>query len=277
MIESKKVKGKAKSVVLPNGREVTYCERGENNPEVLITGAFYFHTFMPVLEYLAERYHVYGIVMAVSGESLCKDTEGNTHWGNTWGEDLYGFVKALGIEKFHYLGKCHGVVPGWWMVRHHPEMLIDFCSFYMAPHLKQQTANVWFDTIKTKGPRALLSMPMRKKTGIFKKMKEMASLGSTAKNLEASVGDYAAAPERIWDSLEECEKAMRELSVPVFFLFGSEDVVFHDHYDSNMYIKDMARGSRFKIIPGERHLMELDCPKRVAEEAFSFIDEVKQS
>jgi len=26
MIESKKVKGKAKSVVLPNGREVTYCE-----------------------------------------------------------------------------------------------------------------------------------------------------------------------------------------------------------------------------------------------------------
>jgi hypothetical protein len=25
MIESKKVKGKAKSVVLPNGREVTYC------------------------------------------------------------------------------------------------------------------------------------------------------------------------------------------------------------------------------------------------------------
>lgn len=129
MIESKKVKGKAKSVVLPNGREVTYCERGENNPEVLITGAFYFHTFMPVVEYMAERYHVYGIVMAVSGESLCKDTEGNTHWGNTWGEDLYGFVKALGIEKFHYLGKCHGVVPGWWMVRHHPEMLTDFCSF----------------------------------------------------------------------------------------------------------------------------------------------------
>lgn len=123
MIESKKVKGKAKSVVLPNGREVTYCERCENNPEVLI----------------------------------------------------------------------------------------DFCSFYMAPHLKQQTANVWFDTIKTKGPRALLSIAMRKKTGIFKKMKEM------------------------------------------------------------------ARGSRFKIIPGERHLMELDCPKRVAEEAFSFIDEVKQS
>ena len=42
MVESKKVKGKAKSVVLPNGREVTYCERGENNPEVLITGALAF-------------------------------------------------------------------------------------------------------------------------------------------------------------------------------------------------------------------------------------------
>ena len=275
MMKNKKIKGDAKSITLPNGREVVYCERGEQNKEILVTGAFYFHTFMPVVEYLAERYHVYGFVMQVNGDSPCRDAEGGTHWGNTWGEDLYGFVQALGIKKFHYLGKCHGVVPGWWMVRHHPEMLIDFCSFYMAPHLKPQTANEWFDTLEKKGAPALMSKAMRKKSGVFKKMLELASLGKAAKELDASAGTYASSPQLLWDSLEECEADMHKLDVPVYFLFGSDDIVFHDHYDSNMYIKDVARGCKFKIIPGERHLMELDCPKRVAEEAFAFIDEVK--
>ena len=274
-MKNRKIKGEAKSVMLPNGREVVYCERGEQNKEILVTGAFYFHTFMPVVEYLAERYHVYGFVMEINGESPCRDAEGGTHWGNTWGEDLYGLVRALGIKKFHYLGKCHGVVPGWWMVRHHPEMLIDFCSFYMAPHLKPQTANEWFDTLEKKGAPALMSKAMRKKSGVFKKMLELASLGKAAKELDASAGTYASSPQLLWDSLEECEADMRKLDVPVYFLFGSEDIVFHDHYDSNMYIKDVARGCKFKIIPGERHLMELDCPKRVAEEAFAFIDKVK--
>ena len=47
------MKGQALSVVLPNGKEVTYCERGAEHKEVVITGAFYFHTFMPVVEELA--------------------------------------------------------------------------------------------------------------------------------------------------------------------------------------------------------------------------------
>ena len=120
-----------------------------------------------------------------------------------------------------------------------------------------------------------MSKAMRKKSGIFKKMLELASLGKAAKELDASAGTYASSPQLLWDSLEECEEDMRKLEVPVYFLFGSDDIVFHDHYDSNMYIKDVARGCKFKIIPGERHLMELDCPKRVAEEAFAFIDEIK--
>lgn len=84
-------------------------------------------------------------------------------------------------------------------------------------------------------------------------------------------------PELKDNCYDRVQESQRQGQVRYSSFFGSEDVVFHDHYDSNMYIKDMARGSRFKIIPGERHLMELDCPKRVAEEAFSFIDEVKQS
>ncbi|MBQ5993544.1 MAG: alpha/beta hydrolase [Bacteroidales bacterium] len=274
-MKNRKIKGEAKSVMLPNGQEVVYCERGAEHEEVMIMGAFYFHTAMPMIESLSERFHVYGVVMRISGESDQKNADGTVHWGNTWGKEMYEFAQVMGIKKFHYLGKCHSTVPGWWLVKNHPELLIDFCSFYMAPHLKPQTANEWFDTLEKKGPWALMSKAMRKKSGIFKKMIELASLGKAAKQLDASVGKYASSPELVWDSLEECEADLRQLDVPVYFLFGSEDIVFHDHYDSTMYAKEIVRGAKFTILPGERHLLELDCPERVAEEAFAFIDEVK--
>lgn len=49
-MEANKIQGEAKSLLLDNGVELTYCERGEQNEEVLMTGAFYLHTAMPVVE-----------------------------------------------------------------------------------------------------------------------------------------------------------------------------------------------------------------------------------
>lgn len=273
-METKKIKGEAKGLMLDNGVEVTYCERGEQNSEVLITGAFYFHTVMPVVEGLAKRYHVYGIVMRISGDSDHKNPDGSIHWGNTWGNEIYEFARKMGIQRFHYWGKCHGTAPGWWLVKNHPEMLIDFGSFYMAPHLKPQNSNVWFDTQHHKGPWALMSVAMRKKSGLFKKMLELASLGSARKDMDGGALKYAF-PETLWDNLEECEKDMRKVNVPIYFMFGSEDVLFHDHYDSNMYAKEIVPSCKFKVLEGERHLMELDNPKRVVSEELEFIDEVR--
>ena len=48
-MEAQKIKGEAKSLILDSGIELTYCERGENNEEVIICGAFFYHTFMPVV------------------------------------------------------------------------------------------------------------------------------------------------------------------------------------------------------------------------------------
>ena len=45
-IESNKIKGEAKSIKLNNGVVLTYAEKGEKNEEVMITGAFYHHTFI---------------------------------------------------------------------------------------------------------------------------------------------------------------------------------------------------------------------------------------
>ena len=89
------------------------------------------------------------------------------------------------------------------------------------------------------------------------------------------MGKYASSPQILWESNEACEKTLRELDVPVYYMFGSEDILYKDHFDSNHYDKEITKGCKFKILPGEYHLMELDCADRVAQEVCDFIDEVK--
>ena len=271
-MEANKIKGEAKSLVLDNGAELTYCERGEGNKEVMITGAFYFHTFMPVVELLAERYHVYGVVMRFDGVTTEKNADGTTHWGRQWGKDIYDFAVKMGVERFHYLGKCHGTVPGWWLFKNHPEMLIDFCSFFLAPHLKGQTSNTWFELMSGNDTSKMMAAAMRKvETGLPKKMAEMKSIGNSASS--PAVPLYASAPEKMWDSLEDCERDLLNAKVPVGYMFGSEDPLMNDYWESNMYAWKVTKGCHFTILNGEKHLMELDTPERVADEAFAFIDQ----
>ena len=255
-MEANKVKGEAKSLVLDNGAELTYFERGQKHDEVLICAAFYHHTFMPVAEGLAERYHVYGIVMRFDGISDQKEADGTTHWGRQWGKDVYDFAQKMGIKRFHYMGKCHGTIPGWWLVKNHPEVLIDFCSFFLAPHLKPQTAMMVIHDIDV----------------CVKKMEEMAALGPGGASHPA-IFKYGSEPQQAWDSLEECERDLKNITVPIGYLFGSEDPLLQDYFDSNMYAWKITKGCHFTILNGERHLMELDCPERVVDEAFAFIDQ----
>lgn len=64
---------------------------------------------------------------------------------------------------------------------------------------------------------------------------------------------------------------MRKNSVPIAYLFGSDDPLFDDYYDSNLYAIKITKNSRTTILQGERHLMEIDVPKRVANETKLFI------
>ena len=52
-MEANKIKGLARGLKLDNGAELTYCERGEENSRILIMPGFFFHTFMPLMEGLA--------------------------------------------------------------------------------------------------------------------------------------------------------------------------------------------------------------------------------
>ena len=270
-MESNKINGEALGLKLDNGVELTYCELGKENSEILITTAFYFHTFMPVVELVAKRYHVYALVMRFDGPTDELNSDGTTNWARQWGKDLYDFATKMGIMRFIHFGKCHGTIPGWYMVKEHPEMLDCFASFYLLPHVKGQTSNTWFNGAK-EGIEHMMGMGMRKqRTGIPKKIAEVRSIGANAMSPEFQ--KYAPSPELIWDSLEECDQTLKNMTVPVGYCFGTDDPVFHDYYESNIYGILNTRGARTVFLQGEKHLMELDAPERVAEEVFSFVDQ----
>lgn len=114
-MEANKIKGEAKAIKLANGAELTYCERGESNEEIVIMPGFFFYTFMPMLEGLAERYHVYGVIMRFDGPGDELNEDGSINWTRQWGKDIYDFCQAMGIQQYIHFGKCHGSVPGWYM------------------------------------------------------------------------------------------------------------------------------------------------------------------
>lgn len=273
-MEANKIAYGAKSIILDNGAELTYCELGEQNEEVLITGAFYFHTVMPVVELLAEKYHVYGVVMRFDGKTNQLNPDGSTNWTRQWGADVYGFARALGIEKFRYFGKCHGTIPGWYLVKEHPEMLIAFASFYLAPHVQGQNSNTWFEMADSGDVSAMMAAALRKpKSGLKKKMAELAALGDLSDLSEFE--EYAACPEKIWDSVEDARDALLNVDVPVGYMFANDDPVFRDYYDSNIWAIMNTRRARTVILNGEKHLMELDSSERVANEVFKFFEEAR--
>ncbi|ORX86498.1 alpha/beta-hydrolase [Anaeromyces robustus] len=277
-MEANKIKGPAKCVTLPNGDVITYAERGEQNKEIMFTGALYHHTFMPVVEELAKRFHVYAFIMRTHGVVEEINTDGSIHWANQWGKDLYDFANYLGIKKFHYLGKCHGTMPGWWLIKNHPEMLYDFCSFFLGPHTLPQNSNVWMEASQNGKMQELLKMSIRNiESGLKKKQEELKCLGPNLEDTKALM-KYMGFPEILWDNdIETMEYALKTTNVPIGYLFGSEDPLFNDFYDSNMKLPFITKKCHFTILQGERHLMELDCPDRIADEAFFFISQAHKN
>lgn len=269
-MEAEKIRGEAKKLEY-RGIELTYCELGAANSDVIVLGASAFQTFMPFVELLAEKYHVYGVVMRMDGKSEERNADGTTNWSRQWGNDIYNFARQLNLPKFHYVGKCHGSVPGWYLAKNHSECLKSFCSFFMAPHTKKQTSNKFFELLQTKGVIGMLETGLRKPEGIKTKLDEMKFAGKVDVNIVPRYAvDFAA---NIWDSTDECIETLKNMPVPVEYLFGSDDLFFQDHFDSNMYAMLNTKGARSVILEGERHFMEIDSPERIASEIFMFIEE----
>lgn len=121
----------------------------------------------------------------------------------------------------------------------------------MAPHILPRNSEQWIEIPQEEGAMGLLSRSMRKQENIPIKIAEVQTLGSSAaggpeageQNSEA--GKYGEAPQLIWDTLEDCEETMKNIKTPVLFVYGTEDILFHDYFDSN--IKAMQIIPRAKL------------------------------
>ena len=61
--------------------------------------------------------------MRFDGKADELNADGTTNWSRQWGKDIHDFAQKMSLPKFHYVGKCHGTVPGWYLVKNHPDCL----------------------------------------------------------------------------------------------------------------------------------------------------------
>ena len=124
--------------------------------------------------------------------------------------------------------------------------------------------------------KAMMKAALRKpEEGLKAKMEEMNSLGKIdLSGVPIYAADFA---KYLWENETECIKTMKNVEVPICYLFGTEDPLFSDHYDSNIFAMMNTKNARTVILGGERHLMEIDCPERVANEVLNFIEESKKN
>lgn len=265
-------------ITLDSGIQQAYIEFGEENEEVIVTGAFYFHTFNVLLKELAKKYHVIGVLCRMGGEGTELNADGSVNWARQWGKEIYKVTQKLGIEKFHFMGKCHGVIPGWYILKEHPDALLSLSSLSQSMHMAEQDSNQWFELQKEEGPLFSLRT-LRKKERLALKAAEAKLAGTTgtvgAQAADASIGYYGSHAEAIFDSPNEVKAFVDNIQTPVLMIFATDDVLYWDFKTANEMAIYQTPRARTVILQGERHLFETDIPIRLAREIDFFIQGTK--
>jgi len=282
-MQDRRVTENCKFVTLDSGLQLPYCEFGEENDEVIVAGAFYFMTFNTFLKELAKKYRVIGVIMRNKrdGEAgLEYEKDGTVNWIRQWGRDIYQATQKLGIEKFHYVGKCHGAAPGWALIKEHPEVLLSLSSLSLTLHSCKQDKNDWVDQMTT-DPQFMLKAVKKHKMLPLKAQEAQivgVNLNAMDTSKESGSGDslyYGSHPEAVFDSLEEVNEFIPTIKTPVFQLFGTDDMLYHDFKTANEASIYAIPGVRTVFLQGERHFPELDYPILFAKEIEFFIERTK--
>lgn len=278
--EDKRVAENCKKVTLDNGTVIPYCEFGEENEEVIITGAIYFITFNEFLKELAKKYHVYGFIMRIgeNGTETEKNPDGTVNWTRQWGLEIYEAAKKAGLKKYHFVGKCHGAMPGWYLMAEHPEVLLSMSSISASLHACPPDSDQWTERQKTDGPKFALNA-MKKKSNLPKKVAEAKTVGNTGfqgSEALAAMAKYGSHSEEVfYGDYDKVKEFIKTIKVPTLHLFASDDLLYYDFKSSNEYAMYNIPGGRFVMLQGERHLMEMDMPKRLAHQVEYFLEDVK--
>ncbi|MBP3399633.1 MAG: alpha/beta hydrolase [Erysipelotrichaceae bacterium] len=282
-MRDKRVAVECEAVKLESGYELPYFELGKENEKTVVVGGFYFYTFMDFVNELAKKYHVYAIVMRQEGSGELFDADGDINWAKQWGKDIYEVTQELGVEKFHYVGKCHGAIPGYWLIKEHPECVESFVSIGSTPHVVPQDQNRWLEGAANEGPAFMLKA-LKSHHRLPEKVAEMQAIGVSVGNnagvnnavAASKLAYYGAHTEGVFDNdYEAVKQFIREIKTPIMYLFGTDDILYYDYKNANDYAVFNTPNAKTVYLQGERHLMEMDCADKLAYEIRCFIESLK--
>jgi len=277
-VEDVRVAENCKSITLDNGVQLPYCVFGEEHEEVVVTGAFYFITFNTFLKALAKKYRVVGVIMRMDGEGTQFNEDGSINWARQWGDDIYQITQKLGITKFHFVGKCHGAIPGWYLVKEHPQALLSMSSISQTLHTCGPDSNLWGEGAK-EGPQFILKA-LKKHNLLPLKVEEAKTVGTTgtvgARQVDPEIVHYGSYTEEVFfNSYEQIKEYIPTIETPVLQVYATDDIFFRDWKTAHESSYYGIPGARTVILQGERHLMEMDMPNLLAKEVDFFIERVK--
>lgn len=274
-MQSEKVAKNCKSVFLKNGVEITYCEFGEENSEIMVMGEFYFHTFIPLLEALAENYHVYGVVMDSREPEQCTEfaEDGEVDWPYQWGKDVYDFITEMNLSKVHYVGKCHGSVPGWYLVEKHPEVLKSFVPIGLAPMDRTPQPptpeRIALMKLQRGDFRAFTQQMVRKPENVELKIKEASTI-----NLANVMSQKHRMPLEHFKTNEDMFEFFSNINIPMMYMQGTADEGFKSGRQMILKLAELVPGIKTVIYYGERHFLEMDIPKKMAMDIDMFVKQI---
>jgi pimeloyl-ACP methyl ester carboxylesterase len=265
-------------MVLGNGVELAYEEHGRGNKETIIMGQFYYGTFQRWLDCLAEQFHVYAMKMRFDGKATHIAEDGKINWAEQWGDDVYEFSRALGLSKFIYLGKCHGSIPGWYLVDKHPEVLKAFVIGSLLPANRipkppNPVMIMWGQALANGTPdvlRAGLKQLLRRPETIEPKLQEI--LSADGKKIAGTMG-YGN-PLTHLKTNEQLADWYSKIKLPVLLIYGTEDPGLDD--EMLMLATKTVPGMKLVMFQGERHFYEMDIPEKLADEIKLFIAQVNR-
>jgi pimeloyl-ACP methyl ester carboxylesterase len=257
-----------KKIQCAHGVEISYVEFGQENEEVLIMGGYYFITFVPMLKALAKKYHVFGVVMRLDDKQPVSERAGDglPNWKKQWVIDFYEFIKAIGITKFTYLGKCHGTFPFWDLMEQHGDMVTT--AILLSPVSGGPTAAFLAQQrlMMTDSIKAFVEQIVRKPENIEKKIQEMMSVDSRA----IGITPHQFGLEGKSDG--EMKAIFQSIKIPVLIISASEDSMLDFAFLQLLYSN--IKGCKVVLFEGEKHLFEMDIPEKIADEVFLFVDQV---
>lgn len=121
-----------------SGTKLHYEEYGSGDEIVLSAQNLFFSgCYQAELAKPPTNCHVYAITLRGYGASEHVVDDQPRDWYQLWMEDILAFAQAIGAERFIYTGNSHGSVAGWYLARHHPEVLKGLISVSGTPHTRK--------------------------------------------------------------------------------------------------------------------------------------------